>query len=66
MAFTNLPSSAYWSSPSRPITLKLFFFPFLNYVGMLLQPVMAGLPGGPQTDKETNKQAKNKTKYTHS
>ena len=34
---------------------------FFNYVGMLLQPVMAGLPGGPQTDKE-KKQAKPKTK----
>ena len=28
----------------------------LTYVGMLLQPVMAGIPGGPQTDKEKIKQ----------
>ena len=35
---------------------------------MLLQPVMAGLPRGPQTDKEKkqNKQTKqNKAKYMH-
>ena len=36
---------------------------------MLLQPVIAGLPGGPQADKEkikqNNKQTKNKTKYMH-
>ena len=37
---------------------------FLYYVGTLLQPVMASLPGGPQTDKE-RKTSIQKTKYTH-
>ena len=32
----------------------------MNSIGMLLQPVMAGLPAGPQTDKEKKMQAKQK------
>ena len=31
---------------------------------MLLQPVMAGLPGGPQTDKEKKKISKQKTEQS--
>ena len=47
---------------SASITLLQLFCLFVvclfvfNYVGMLLQPVMAGLPGGPQTEKTTTKQ----------
>ena len=37
----------------------------MNSIGMLLQPVMAGLPAGPQTDKENKNTSKAKTKYTH-
>ena len=39
-------------------TPSFFFF---NYVGMLLQPIVPSLPGGPQTDKEGKK---NKQKQT--
>ena len=41
-----------------------------EYVGMLLQPVMTGFPGGPQTDKgkknkNNNKKTKKKTKIIY-
>ena len=43
------------------LSVCLFVCLFVNYVGMLLQPVMAGLPGGSQTDRQKTKQTKHKS-----
>ena len=52
-------------APEVAVVVSVVSNVLLHYVGMLLQPAMTGLPGGPQTDKEKKKQANKKQNKVH-
>ena len=54
-----------WLGKLGPVSTQQFVCLFVfNCVGMLLQHVMASLPGGPQTDKEKKNKINKQTKKT--